>query len=228
MITDMLSDVIKRGTARRANGIFKNMAVAGKTGTSRDGWFVGYTPNLVCAVWIGFDDNKQLGLTGADAALPAWIDFMRSAVDLRPSLGGTNFPKPSEIVTVRIDPETGALAGPNCPSSMVVSVSSRFASSIECWKHAPMVAAVYEDESTEYEQTGIESESETEREIATPPVQPRSLSGEKSSPTGYSQREASDLDSTRTLPIRETPRKTQSEKNLSGRPTLTTAPRVLP
>jgi hypothetical protein len=91
------------------------------------------------------------------------------------------------------------------------------------------MVAVYEDESSEYEQTSIDSgESENESMVDGPQVQPRSLSEEKSSPTGYSQREASDLDSTRTLPIRETPRKTQSEKNLSGRATLTTAPRVLP
>src|SRR5262249_17141685 len=91
MITDMLSDVIRRGTARRASGSFKNVAIAGKTGTSKDGWFVGYTPNLVCAVWIGFDDNKQLGLTGAEAALPAWTDFMKQALAIRPSLGGAAF-----------------------------------------------------------------------------------------------------------------------------------------
>src|SRR4029079_14522206 len=72
MITDMRSDVIKRGTARRAKGSFSKVAIAGKTGTSRDGWFVGYTPNLVCAVWVGLDDNEQLGMTGAEAALPAW------------------------------------------------------------------------------------------------------------------------------------------------------------
>lgn len=147
MITDMLSDVIKRGTARRAKLSFKNVAVAGKTGTSRDGWFVGYTPNLVCAVWIGFDDNKQLGLTGAEAALPAWIDFMKEAVAIRPSLGGASFPRPADIITVRVDPETGALAGPYCPSSIVINVSQRFAPSVECWKHAPMY-----EELSEYEE----------------------------------------------------------------------------
>src|SRR5436190_3918437 len=87
MITDMLEGVINRGTARAARNQIPGTAVAGKTGTSRDGWFVGYTPNLVCAVWIGFDDNKQLGLTGAEAALPAWLEFMKSAIDLRPELG---------------------------------------------------------------------------------------------------------------------------------------------
>src|SRR6185369_16121610 len=85
LITDMLADVVRGGTASRAKAAFKNVAIAGKTGTSRDGWFVGYTPNLVCAVWIGYDDNKQLGLTGADAALPAWIAFMKEALALRPS-----------------------------------------------------------------------------------------------------------------------------------------------
>jgi penicillin-binding protein 1B len=68
MITDMLQGVIEEGTARAARGQIPKTAIAGKTGTSRDGWFVGYSKNLVCAVWIGFDDNQQLGLTGAEAA----------------------------------------------------------------------------------------------------------------------------------------------------------------
>jgi penicillin-binding protein 1B len=137
MITDMLADVTRRGTARRARGSFKNVAVAGKTGTSRDGWFVGYTPNLVCAAWIGFDDNKQLGLTGAEAALPAWIDFMQEAIAIRPSLGGSSFQKPRGITNVKVDPETGFLAGPTCPSSMTVNVSAQFAPAVECLEHRP-------------------------------------------------------------------------------------------
>ena len=137
LITDILADVIKRGTAREASGVFKNVAVAGKTGTSRDGWFVGYTPNLVCAVWVGFDDNEQLGMTGAEAALPAWTDFMQEALAIRPSLGGASFPKPGNIVTVKVDPESGELAGPNCPTSQIVSVPARFAPQFECLMHMP-------------------------------------------------------------------------------------------
>ena len=152
LITDMLSDVIKRGTARRANGSFKNVAIAGKTGTSRDGWFVGYTPNLVCAVWIGFDDNKQLGLTGAEAALPAWVDFMKAALAIRPSLGGANFKRPSGITIVKVDPETGWLAGPNCPSSIVVNVPYSFAPAVECLKHASVDYEVYEAEASDFDQ----------------------------------------------------------------------------
>ena len=149
MITDMLSDVTTRGTARRAKASFKNVAIAGKTGTSRDGWFVGYTPNLVCAVWIGFDDNKQLGLTGADAALPVWIDFVKEAIAVRPSLGGTSFPKPAGITTVKVDPETGYLAGPNCPRSEMVSVARQFAPSMECYKHLPIQEGLLLSETTD-------------------------------------------------------------------------------
>ena len=107
MITNMLQGVVERGTARKARGAVRGTAIAGKTGTSRDGWFVGYSPNLVCVVWIGFDDNKQLGLTGAEAALPAWVDFMNDAVAMRPDLGGENFECPAGIEFVEIDSATG-------------------------------------------------------------------------------------------------------------------------
>jgi len=147
MITDILSDVTRRGTARRANASFKNVAIAGKTGTSRDGWFVGYTPNLVCAVWVGFDDNQQLGLTGAEAALPAWIEFTQEALAIRPSLGGSSFAKPGGIVTVTIDPETGGIAGPNCPSSVTVKVATQFAPMFECTRHLPSLES--EDEAND-------------------------------------------------------------------------------
>ncbi|MEO8435488.1 MAG: PBP1A family penicillin-binding protein [Pyrinomonadaceae bacterium] len=156
MINDMLSDVTKRGTARRANGSFKDVAIAGKTGTSHDGWFVGYTPNLVCAVWVGFDDNQQLGLTGAEAALPAWIDFMKEALSIRPSLGGDSFPIPRGVVTVKIDPETGYLAGPNCPSAQTVKVAAQFAPSLECLRHQPDEPAL-EYEAYVEDEPGLES-----------------------------------------------------------------------
>ncbi len=180
MITDALSDVIKRGTARRANASFPNVAIAGKTGTSRDGWFVGYTPNLVCVVWIGFDDNEQLGLTGAEAALPAWTEFMKDALAIRPSLGGATFPKPGGIVTVRVDPESGALAGPDCPSSALVSVSSQFAPPVECYLHAHTpeleASSISDEDSTGITTPRIEMESSEETDsqaLETPPDQGR-------------------------------------------------------
>ncbi len=151
MITDMLSDVIDHGTARAARGSVKRTAIAGKTGTSRDGWFVGYTPNLVVAVWIGFDDNKQLGLTGAEAALPAWTEFVKGAVELRPELGGANFARPADIVSVEIDPETGRLASPTCAHRERIAITSALAPNVECYMHTepyPYEASLYETEFT--------------------------------------------------------------------------------
>jgi penicillin-binding protein 1B len=135
VITNMLSSVIDRGTARKARGAVPGTAIAGKTGTSRDGWFVGYSPNLVCVVWIGFDDNKQLGLTGAEAALPAWVDFMNASVSLRPDLGGSNFECPEGIKFVEIDSITGLLSTVTCPLRELVAISERMSPTLECYLH---------------------------------------------------------------------------------------------
>jgi len=136
MITDILEGVIDHGTARAARGLIPKTALAGKTGTSRDGWFVGYTPNLVCAIWIGFDDNKQLGLTGAEAALPAWAEFMKGAVELRPELGGKSFDQPYGITIVEVDPETEELATGKCPTHERVAILSAQAPLSECFRHS--------------------------------------------------------------------------------------------
>jgi penicillin-binding protein 1B len=136
IITDMLEGVIDHGTARAARGQIRNAVVAGKTGTSRDGWFVGYTPNLVCAVWIGFDDNKQLGLTGAEAALPLWTEFMKSAVDLRPEFGGKSFAQPDGVTIVEIDPETEEIATGKCPQHERMAIATAQAPTSECFRHS--------------------------------------------------------------------------------------------
>jgi penicillin-binding protein 1B len=116
-MTNLMEDVIARGTGRavRARGI--KGAVAGKTGTSRDGWFVGYTPNLVCVVWVGFDDNSQLGLTGADSALPIWAEFMKQALAYRPDLGGERFEAPAGISKATVCSVSGARPGGYCPAT---------------------------------------------------------------------------------------------------------------
>jgi penicillin-binding protein 1B len=88
---------------------------AGKTGTSHDGWFVGYTTNLLCAVWVGFDDNRELGLSGAASAGPIWAEFMKKAVTLPGFVNAQEFEIPEGIVSVSIDPETQQMATPECP-----------------------------------------------------------------------------------------------------------------
>jgi penicillin-binding protein 1B len=109
VMTSFMKDVVNRGTAApiRARGFKWN--VAGKTGTSRDGWFAGYTPDLVCVVWVGFDDGSQLGLTGAASALPIWSDFMNAALTNHPEWTG-DWQAPAGIQQEEIDPATGLLA----------------------------------------------------------------------------------------------------------------------
>jgi penicillin-binding protein 1B len=111
VMTSFMKDVVNRGTAApvRSRGLKAN--VAGKTGTSRDGWFAGYTPNLVCVVWVGFDDGSQLGLTGANSALPIWTDFMSVALNEHPEWQG-DWQMPAGIEQVSINPKTGAPSAP--------------------------------------------------------------------------------------------------------------------
>jgi penicillin-binding protein 1B len=135
IVTDMLRGVIDHGTAMRARDLLKMSALAGKTGTSRDGWFVGYTPNLVCAVWVGFDHNEQLGMTGGEAALPIWMDFIKSAIDLRPELGAKSFVQPDDVNIVEVDPDTDQLATGVCPQHERVAILAAQTPSTECYRH---------------------------------------------------------------------------------------------
>ncbi len=78
----MMEDVIDHGTGATVRARGFTAPAAGKTGTSRDGWFAGYTSNLLAIVWVGFDDNRDLGLSGANAPAPIWAEFMKRAVTL--------------------------------------------------------------------------------------------------------------------------------------------------
>ena len=106
VMTSFMKDVVNRGTAAKVRGRGLKQVLAGKTGTSRDGWFAGFTPNLVCAVWVGFDDGSQLGLTGANSALPIWADFMQVALAKHPEWEG-DWDMPAGVEQVEINPKTG-------------------------------------------------------------------------------------------------------------------------
>jgi penicillin-binding protein 1B len=112
-----MKDVMNHGTAAgvRARGF--TLPAAGKTGTSRDGWFAGFTNNLVCVIWIGFDDNRDLGLTGGVADAPIWADFMIHATQLPAYKDVKDFDAPDGVQSVMIDPESLELATPSCPST---------------------------------------------------------------------------------------------------------------
>ncbi len=113
MVTSLLQSVINNGTGAAVRTRGFTLPAAGKTGTSRDGWFAGYTPDLLCIVWVGFDDNRELNLSGSQAALPIWTAFMKKAQTLLP-LSGEEFVVPEGITQVEIDPSTGLLATDRC------------------------------------------------------------------------------------------------------------------
>jgi penicillin-binding protein 1B len=113
ILDDIMKDVINRGTATDAQAWgLKNVpgktAFAGKTGTSRDGWFAGFTPELVCVVYVGFDNGDDLGMKGSDTALPIWADFMREAVNRYPELNG-DWQQPGSIQKAEIDSRDGRI-----------------------------------------------------------------------------------------------------------------------
>lgn len=119
LVTGALREVMKFGTAASARALGVDFPAAGKTGTTEDfhdAYFIGYTPYLVCGVWVGFDNPASIGLTGAQAALPAWAAFMRQAV----SESSPDFTVPDGITMATIDPETGGLATPACPRRVTV------------------------------------------------------------------------------------------------------------
>lgn len=115
MMNHLLKGVLDRGTARSARLQGFDRPAAGKTGTTndtKDSWFAGYTPDLLAVVWVGFDNQSKLGLSGAQAALPIWTDFMKRATVGTPV---TDFIPPPGIKMIEIDPLSGQRATPNCP-----------------------------------------------------------------------------------------------------------------
>ncbi|HSL47647.1 MAG TPA: PBP1A family penicillin-binding protein [Candidatus Deferrimicrobiaceae bacterium] len=115
LVTSLLEGVINAGTGASARVAGVPGAVAGKTGTTNDGrdaWFVGYAPNLLALVWVGFDDGVAAGLSGSEGALPIWSEFMRQALEVYP---GGAFPEPAGITRAKVDVTTGRRATAFCP-----------------------------------------------------------------------------------------------------------------
>jgi penicillin-binding protein 1B len=115
LVTNLMRSVLNEGTGASSRAAGFTLDGAGKSGTTndlRDAWFVGFTPELLTVVWVGLDDNQALGLSGSQAALPIWTQFMIRALAGHQS---TPFTTPDGIVFVDIDRDTGKLATPACP-----------------------------------------------------------------------------------------------------------------
>ncbi|MEO8258286.1 MAG: PBP1A family penicillin-binding protein [Acidobacteriota bacterium] len=137
LVTDMMRSVLNGGTGAGARSAGFTLNAAGKTGTTndlRDAWFVGFTPDLLTVVWVGFDDNQPVGLTGAQAALPIWAQFMARALAGRSSVG---FEVPEGVVFEDIDADTGKLATPACPRVFHEAFLAGTAPTGVCELHTP-------------------------------------------------------------------------------------------
>ncbi|MGA2960205.1 MAG: PBP1A family penicillin-binding protein [Candidatus Korobacteraceae bacterium] len=121
VMTSMMESVMNNGTAYTVRARGFTAPAAGKTGTSHDAWFAGYTTNLLCIVWVGYDDYSDLKLAGAATAAPIWAEFMKSAVKLQQYKDAGRFQPPSGVVDVRLDKVTNLLSTSSCPAGYDVA-----------------------------------------------------------------------------------------------------------
>jgi len=139
MVTHLMEGVLDHGTGQGARKSGFTRPAAGKTGTTndyRDAWFAGFTPNLLTVVWVGFDQKRAINLAGAEAALPIWTAFMKEATA---GLPNADFVPPPGIVLVRVDPLSGQLATPACPTMIEEAFFAGQEPTTPCPLHAPRV-----------------------------------------------------------------------------------------
>jgi penicillin-binding protein 1B len=121
VMTNMLEGVMNFGTAAGVRTRGFTAPAAGKTGTSHDGWFAGYTSNLLCIIWVGYDDYSDIRLSGAQTAAPIWAEFMKKAVTLPEYSDVKPFNQPDGVVDVQLDKITNRLATPACPDDYTMA-----------------------------------------------------------------------------------------------------------
>jgi penicillin-binding protein 1B len=138
LMVSMMEEVINAGTGAGARARGFQPPAAGKTGTSRDGWFAGFTSELIAVVWVGFDDNRDLKLEGSKSALPVWTEFMKRAHKLPAYADTKPFKPPAGIVSASIDPESGGLATDNCPEERVEYFIGGTTPGFQCDLHRPI------------------------------------------------------------------------------------------
>jgi penicillin-binding protein 1B len=121
VMTNMLEGVMNFGTAAGVRSRGFSAPAAGKTGSSHDGWFAGYTSNLLCIVWVGYDDYSDIHLSGAQTAAPIWAEFMKKAVTFPHYADVKSFSQPEGVVDVQLDKITNRLATPSCPDDYTIA-----------------------------------------------------------------------------------------------------------
>src|SRR5947207_7152150 len=121
VVTAMLQGVMNNGTASVVRGRGFSAPAAGKTGSSHDAWFAGFTSNLLCIVWVGYDDYTDIKLSGAVLAAPIWAEFMKRAIALPNYSDVKPFSPPSGVVQLSIDKTTNTIATPAFPNDYVMA-----------------------------------------------------------------------------------------------------------
>ncbi|HKA02309.1 MAG TPA: transglycosylase domain-containing protein, partial [Candidatus Solibacter sp.] len=137
IMVNLMQEVMRSGTAAGVRAMGFTRPAAGKTGTSRDGWFAGFTTELLCVVWVGFDDNRDLNLEGARSALPIWTEFMLRASKIAPYTSAQQFRVPTGIRNVEVCSESGDLAGAYCPDPHTDIFIAGTEPTKECSLHVP-------------------------------------------------------------------------------------------
>ena len=136
LVVNLMQEVLRSGTGASVRSRGFSLPAAGKTGSSRDGWFAGFTSKLLCVVWVGYDDGHDLRLEGAKSALPVWTEFMKRAHQHPEYRDVKDFAPPAGIVSVEIDPESGQLATEQCPTRQTEVFAAGTEPTEQCQLHA--------------------------------------------------------------------------------------------
>jgi penicillin-binding protein 1B len=139
LMVSLMQDVLRWGTGAGVRSRGFTLPAAGKTGTSRDGWFAGFTSKLLCVVWVGFDDGRELNLEGAKSALPIWAGFMKTAAKFHQYADAEPFRAPSGVTSVKICSDSGQLAGEYCPNVRSDMFINGTQPAVECELHSMQV-----------------------------------------------------------------------------------------
>jgi len=212
LMVNMMQDVLKYGTGAGIHARGFNLPAAGKTGTSHDGWFSGFTSNLLCVVWVGFDDNRELNLEGAKSALPIWAEFMKTASKYRRYEDARQFQAPAGITSTRVCADSGQLATQFCPNVRSDMFIDGTQPSIECQLHSPGATQIADRVIDNDEPHPATIRAQTVPPVAPPPpvaVAPRTIApmtAPRTVPPLPTPRASSPVTAPRTVPPESAPR----------------------
>jgi penicillin-binding protein 1B len=182
LMVNLLEEVMRTGTGAGTRGRGFVLPAAGKTGTSHDGWFAGFTSQLICVVWVGYDDNRELKLEGAKSALPIWTEFMKRAHAYRTYRRAKPFEPPDGVVTVDVDPSSGKLYAGGCGAPPKHEVFIAGTQPLETCSGVAVTHVASWDQPTQSEVAQQDNEEASTRRVARRteiPIQPQASTPSK-------------------------------------------------